>query len=364
MRGARERRETAIDKCCAAPLLHSVATCLPLQHFVDTRCICKDIEAADFVAFDLEFSGLFLEEGRSRHASLEKYFTKCVQSIPQFLPLQLGVCCARQRLADKVWELRSHEFNLRPSSRRMFLSDFKSLQFLRENGFDFNAYLDSGFSYSRLPEAHQSKKARKFNVNQLVQALQDCRVPLVVHNGFLDLLHLFNGFIGDLPGDYCEFFESWLLHFPATFDTRLIAQEGQYKILKGSGLTLEALHGQLSGSKRMQFEFQGPLGQDGPCHGSSGHDALLTAKVFLLELDCWIHLDAIEIEQRKWRRKRLSELETALLPMSWQEIHKLAEKVGVGIYRSMVQGRFGGSHGARRPLAEIRAAIVAVQYDA
>eukprot|EP00439_Symbiodinium_sp_Y106_P007982 s3647_g1.t1 len=328
------------------------------------RC-CSDIEAADFVALDLEFSGLFLDECGSRHSSLEKYFAKCIASIPQFLPLQLGICCARQRLSDKVWELRSHEFNLWPCSRRLFMSDFKSLRFLRENGFDFNTYLDTGFSYSRLPEAHQPKKARRFNANQLIQALEDSKVPLVVHNGFLDLLHLFHGFIGDLPGECWDFFGSWLAHFPTTFDTRLLAQEGQYKILRGSGLTLEALHEQLSRSGSgpgVRIECHGPLEEDGPCHGSSGHDALLTAKVFIWELDCWIHLDTVEYEQKKQRKKRISELENALLPLSWQEVHKLAEEVGVSIYRSIVNGRFGGPHGARRPLAEIRTAIVAVQY--
>ena len=318
------------------------------------------------MALDLEFSGLFLDECGSRHSSLEKYFAKCIASIPQFLPLQLGICCARQRLSDKVWELRSHEFNLWPCSRRLFMSDFKSLRFLRENGFDFNAYLDTGFSYSRLPEAHQPKKARRFNANQLIQALEDSKVPLVVHNGFLDLLHLFHGFIGDLPGECWDFFGSWLAHFPTTFDTRLLAQEGQYKILRGSGLTLEALHEQLSRSGRgpcVRIECHGPLEEDGPCHGSSGHDALLTAKVFIWELDCWIHLEAVEYEHKKQRKKRISELENALLPLNWQEVHQLAEEVGVSIYRSIVNGRFGGPHGARRPLAEIRTAIVAVQYD-
>ena len=231
------------------------------------------------MALDFEFSGLFLDEGRSRHSSLEKYFARCTKSIPQFLPLQIGICCARQRMQDKVWELRSHEFNLWPSTRQLFMSDFKSLRFLRENGFDFNSYLEFGFSYSRLPEAHQSKKARKFNANQLVQALRDCKVPLVVHNGFLDLLHLFHSFIGDLPSECCDFFQSWVQHFPSTFDTRLLAQEGQYKILRGSGLTLEALHGQLRELGRVRIECHGPLEEDGPCHGSSGHDALLTAKV-------------------------------------------------------------------------------------
>lgn len=108
--GARQQREHAIAECCS------------------------DIEKADFVALDLEFSGLFLDadDSRSRsNSSLQEYYTRCIRSIPEFLPLQLGLCCAQ--LVDDVWELRVHEFNLWPN-KRLFVSDFKSLQFLREHG--------------------------------------------------------------------------------------------------------------------------------------------------------------------------------------------------------------------------------------
>jgi len=108
--GARQQREQAIAECCS------------------------DIEKADFVALDLEFSGLFLDadDSRSRsNSSLQEYYTRCIRSIPEFLPLQLGLCCAQ--LVDDVWELRVHEFNLWPN-KRLFVSDFKSLQFLREHG--------------------------------------------------------------------------------------------------------------------------------------------------------------------------------------------------------------------------------------
>lgn len=94
---------------------------------------CLEIEAADFVALDLEFSGLFLDaDGRdgAKASSLQEYYARCATSIPEFQPLQLGICCARQ---GEVWELRVHEFNLWPK-RRLFVSDFKSLQFLREHG--------------------------------------------------------------------------------------------------------------------------------------------------------------------------------------------------------------------------------------
>ena len=111
------------------------------------RCV-SDIEVADFVALDLEFSGLFLapqpfleaisclfgmnpmafsfkkqvlksfygsetpskaseEETKREFLKCEDYFSKCVASVPKFLALQLGLCCGR--LKDGAWELRALE---------------------------------------------------------------------------------------------------------------------------------------------------------------------------------------------------------------------------------------------------------------
>eukprot|EP00438_Fugacium_kawagutii_P025128 Skav230801 [mRNA] locus=scaffold312:237111:238107:+ [translate_table: standard] len=85
------------------------------------------------VALDLEFSGLFLDVDDTSKAN-----SACISSIPEFLPLQLGICCAKCHDGDdgdgSAWELSAHEFNLWPSSKRLFVSDFKSLQFLREHG--------------------------------------------------------------------------------------------------------------------------------------------------------------------------------------------------------------------------------------
>ena len=287
----------------------------------------EDIEAADFVALDLEFSGLFQDAGNSgsvRCLSLHEYYTKCVTSIMQFLPLQLGICCAHRRGADSAWELRVHEFNLWPC-KRVFLSDFKSLRFLREHGFDFNSFLDNGFRYSRL-ESQASKKARRQDASQLIRTLHSRAVPLVVHNGLLDLLHLFHGFIGDLPQDFPSFATNWTAHFPRLFDTRLLAQEGQYQIFKhAGGLSLENMHRHLLCSEQTQhlvFDCQGWTKQ---AHGSSGQDALLTAKVFVMELELWIYSDTMSVRERR-REERLRVLEQRL-PPGWQEVHEMAKDI-------------------------------------
>lgn len=265
------------------------------------RACVSDIEVADFVALDLEFSGLFLNPEREKSPlSLESYFAKCIESIPRFLPLQLGLCCGRWREADGgFWELRSHEFNLWPDKQRIFTADMQSLRFLRQHGFDFNAFFELAHSYSRLPQATDGKPATSKKIDprhatNVLSALRDSRLPLIFHNGLLDLLHLHDKFVGDLPSDHAAFGKAWLQNFPLMYDTRLIAQEGQNQIFRlSSRLTLEELHRHFTssapgGAPCLRIEKSGPVGSDRSAHGSAGKDAQLTAEVFLMEMDLWL----------------------------------------------------------------------------
>lgn len=278
-----------------------------LQGEAVARC-ASDIESADFVALDLEFSGLFLKTERDKRIlSLEDLYDKCAESIPEFLPLQLGICCARKQQEGGLWELRSHEFNLWPQERRIFTADLQSLRFLRSHGFDFNAFFHQAFKYNRLPPADMDQGAmmRRLpptHATRIMAALRKSRAPLVFHNAMLDLMHLHDKFVGDLPDEYKEFGESWTTHFPLLFDTRLIAHEGKYSVLRhAGGLSLEELHKHLSGLPDLPVKFErgGPLGTGSAAHGSSGHDAILTAEVFVMAMDMWLRADASGSNKRR-----------------------------------------------------------------
>jgi len=278
------------------------------QALAVSQCI-SDIEVADFVALDFEFSGLFLNPDREKRIlSLDDYYDKCSESVPEFLALQLGVCCARaSQDGSGAWELRIHEFDLWPQDRRIFNVDLQSLRFLRSHGFDFNAFFDQACNFRRLPaldkgNGNMGTKLPASHASTVVAALRRCRVPLVFHNAMLDLLHMQDKFIGNLPDERKEFAEAWTGNFPLIFDTRLLAQEGKFKVLKHSGsLTLEDLHKHLVALPDMPIRFvhQGPLGTDRSAHGSAGHDARLTAEVFTMAMDAWLRADAAGIGKKR-----------------------------------------------------------------
>ena len=48
-------------------------------------------------------------------------------------------------------------------------------------------------------KAKRPKRGNNADAQHLIRALRSSARPLAVHNGLLDLLHLYHGFIGDLP---------------------------------------------------------------------------------------------------------------------------------------------------------------------
>eukprot|EP00439_Symbiodinium_sp_Y106_P002019 s2770_g1.t1 len=302
------------------------------------KCL-SDIEVADFVALDLEFSGLFVDHQRGPHV-LEEYFARCVErssteSVPKFLALQLGLCCVQFQKEKQVWELRTHEFDLWPQDRRLFMVDLQSLQFLRTHGFDFNSFLERAHPYSRLPPpGHKLAGNAHVKATPVLQALRDAKVPVVLHNGLLDMLHLYDKFLGDLPGDPESFGKAWVEHFPLLFDTRVLAQDGRLDVLQhAGGLSLETLQ------KHLQSELHGlnieRCTTIAKAAHSAGYDATVTAEVFLMEMDRWIRHanqkampeeDAKDQHPNGRKRKRSSDGVEGLSCPSLLESHEVCRR--------------------------------------
>lgn len=184
----------------------------------------KDIEAADWVAIDLEFTGLFRERNTSS-SRLEKHYEQCAEDCKQFLVIQLGIC-AVQYIAGN-WSLTPYNFYVYPFSERViFTCDSSALTFLRDQGFSFDALLRDGHSYGRIKQNYynNSTVVKREGVQQLIQCIADNKKPVVLHNGFLDMLHIYNRYIGDLPMNLGSFCSEWLNMFRGgVFDTRYIA---------------------------------------------------------------------------------------------------------------------------------------------
>ncbi|PFH37655.1 CAF1 family ribonuclease [Besnoitia besnoiti] len=389
----------------------------------------KDICEADFVAIDLEFTGLFpqaLSASSKRPPSLSSYYELCIQGAEFFLAPQLGICtarrcppagasasassastpaggsdggrstasnektcagdscgasekpeCCQESQPSGKWILAPYTFHAFPSQRTQGGVDTCTLKWLLQNGFDFNQWISTGFNYMRLAELQQQARqvanspasqrrgsaagkaggpsgsstdegvaegtygrASRDNggrtqhadceargdasaadslgpqlsgglevtgLQRLIEAIVENEKPLVVHNGHLDLLHVFDKFIGKAPDTLREFCVELLRLFTGgIYDTKHLANEGKTFVLKiGDPRTTSLLalrHHLVRSESLCVFEialhrrgdfnltFQQLNCDNGPECGRSheaGYDALLTAQTFVLELDLY-----------------------------------------------------------------------------
>ncbi|CEM34702.1 unnamed protein product [Vitrella brassicaformis CCMP3155] len=270
-----------------------------------------DIQHCDFVAIDLEFTGLF-KDGTSRKSTMELYYDHCRDSVPQFLTVQLGICAVKRDAEDpNMWVLSPHNFNAFPALRRVFLCDTSSLRFLRRNGFDLNKWIDDRVEYARLAEVQNAKESYLASklmpqavMDSGLQCVLECIIeaerPVVLHHGLLDMLHIYDKFIGELPRDLGAFCTEWLRLFSGgAFDTKHLASQGRYSVLhlnhsRGS-TSLDDLRTHLlkqshiSAFKIATARSSSTYSLERPHEASNEHeagfDALVTAQIFIIELE-------------------------------------------------------------------------------
>eukprot|EP00011_Vannellida_sp_DIVA3-517-6-12_P015107 CAMPEP_0114615568 /NCGR_PEP_ID=MMETSP0168-20121206/6231_1 /TAXON_ID=95228 ORGANISM="Vannella sp., Strain DIVA3 517/6/12" /NCGR_SAMPLE_ID=MMETSP0168 /ASSEMBLY_ACC=CAM_ASM_000044 /LENGTH=530 /DNA_ID=CAMNT_0001826641 /DNA_START=125 /DNA_END=1714 /DNA_ORIENTATION=+ len=150
------------------------------------------LAACDFVAFDLEMTGLHA----AGHAKPTKFdpphdrYATARESARNFLPVQLGLCAFSWNAAAEQYE--AVPFNLylfpRPQGRSSatFLAEISSIRFLSENGFDFNKLFAQGIPYASRAEEARLRQPRR--ASDIVLSGNDAK--------FFE--------------DTCEYIEGWL----------------------------------------------------------------------------------------------------------------------------------------------------------
>eukprot|EP00914_Ancora_sagittata_P009494 GHVO01018115.1.p1 GENE.GHVO01018115.1~~GHVO01018115.1.p1 ORF type:complete len:580 (+),score=103.26 GHVO01018115.1:65-1804(+) len=308
---------------------------------------CQAIEGAEFVAIDLEFSGLF--SSFKKCSDLPTHYKFCAENVKRFATMQLGVCAvSRNPDVPNGWIFTPFNFHLFPSQRSVFMCDSSSLRWLRTQGFNFETWIAQGFDYTRLEEAQDSSYYN--GVQRIIGTIMSNSCPLIVHNGILDLMHIYDKFINNLPPTVSEFCKCWMTRFKGgVFDTKRIAQEGKHTILHLANLKhmgLEELRSHLLKRPGINstFTITASSQTDNPEYSLSrlpaatlhskaheaGFDALATAQIFLLELELYSPLnrsledkavgDTIRTDKRRKRPRNLSKDfsdNQFVIPLNW-----------------------------------------------
>jgi hypothetical protein len=139
----------------------------------------------------------------------------------------------------------------------------------------------------------------------VVSSLCERQLPIVVHNGLMDLMHLCDKFIGQVPDNIHDLGHMLEKACPSIFDTSTLEQDGRNDC--DAPASLEDMHRRIS--TRCHHEGQVQVEQHGLFTyrfsakenrlvfgrgaGAFARDAMCIAEAFLIDMDRRIHIDSL-----------------------------------------------------------------------
>ncbi|KAF9357643.1 Target of EGR1, member 1 (Nuclear) [Mortierella sp. AD094] len=207
------------------------------------------LKQAAFIALDAEFTGLGPKAVTTRASDIqERYQHLCdlarshalvafglsifIKTEPSRASSE-GVASAASitesaidTQSDLERSYQVHNFNFSMLSETDYAVSPKSMLFLAENGLDLNQWILEGIPYTGGDRL--TNEGGRGNPNGIMRSIfkriMTRQVPVVIHNGFLDLIFLYHSFYANLPPKLATFVADLSDMFPGgLFDTKYIS---------------------------------------------------------------------------------------------------------------------------------------------
>ncbi|KAL3868765.1 hypothetical protein ACJMK2_041530 [Sinanodonta woodiana] len=173
------------------------------------------IKSAGFIALDLELSGLG-RRNMLQAKSVDDRYKGIAECARTRAILSLGISCFQpvknktkdlvendkgQQIAGKCYLVQT--FNIMLLCSEDYVVEPASLRFLVDHGFDFNKQYSSGIPYYRGNDKGNDKDY--LSVRQLLVELIMANTPIVLHNGLVDLMFLYQNLYANIPTSMSTF---------------------------------------------------------------------------------------------------------------------------------------------------------------
>ncbi|EDO45139.1 predicted protein [Nematostella vectensis] len=187
--------------------------------------LVESIHTSSLIALDTELSGLGNRK-KLIAKSVEDRFKFMADVVKSRSILTLGISCFIEQEVGIMTQFpdNSKTFNLSVLCSEDFVVEPGSLQFLVQHGFDFNKQYSKGMPYTR----GNDKTCHDYStpsVRNLFSQIVISNKPIALHNGFFDLLYLYQSFYAELPSKLEVFLSDVYEMFTGgVIDTKYVAE--------------------------------------------------------------------------------------------------------------------------------------------
>ncbi len=139
--------------------------------------------------------------------------------------MSIGISCFNIKkpndLSEPNIQVENKTYNLLTYTDQ-FLVEAKSIKFLIDHGFDLNKLFKIGLKHYR---GNDQSNKNEHDIRSIFTHITESKVPIVLHNAFIDLVFLYQNFYAELPDTSIKFLADLEeIFIGGIYDTKYIAE--------------------------------------------------------------------------------------------------------------------------------------------